>query len=59
MKRPWPSADLALTTQKDFVKLRTQALGCVPLRALRIGINIISGADELNQALTAILPVGR
>ena len=34
-------ADLALTTQKDLVKLRTATLGAIPLRALRIGLEII------------------
>ena len=34
-------ADLALTTQKDLVKLRAAGLGGVPLRALRIGLDVI------------------
>ena len=36
-------ANLALTTQKDLVKLRTATLGAVPLRALRIGLEITDG----------------
>jgi tetraacyldisaccharide 4'-kinase len=49
-------ADLALTTQKDSVKLRTPSLGSVPLRALRISLEIVSGAELLEQALAKLLP---
>ena len=42
-------ADLALTTQKDLVKLRAASLGPVPLRALRIGLEVIDGADVLDR----------
>lgn len=51
-------ADLALTTQKDFVKLRTLTVGPVPLRALRIGIEIVAGAAELSEALAMVVPAG-
>jgi tetraacyldisaccharide 4'-kinase len=51
-------ADLALTTQKDSVKLRTPTLGPVPLYALRIGLEILSSAEVLDEALTALLPAG-
>ncbi|WP_165227998.1 tetraacyldisaccharide 4'-kinase [Aquisphaera insulae] len=44
-------ADLVLTTQKDFVKLRTSTLGAVPLRALRIGLEITEGLESLEQVL--------
>jgi tetraacyldisaccharide 4'-kinase len=50
-------ADLALTTQKDLVKLRTQALGVVPLHALRIGLEVLEGAQHLDEALAALLPL--
>jgi tetraacyldisaccharide 4'-kinase len=50
------SADLLLTTQKDFVKLRTSTVGRVPLRALRIGLEVIEGRSVLDTALGAILP---
>src|SRR6185437_5379102 len=36
-------AGLALTTQKDSVKLRTPGLGPVPLLALRIGLEFLDG----------------
>jgi tetraacyldisaccharide 4'-kinase len=49
-------ADLALTTQKDSVKLRTPTLGPAPLAALRIGLEILNGAALLEEALTALLP---
>jgi tetraacyldisaccharide 4'-kinase len=49
-------ADLVLTTQKDSVKLRTQTLGAVPLYALRIGLEILSGGAILDAALAKLLP---
>ena len=48
-------ADLVLTTQKDLVKLRDCSLGPVPLRALRIGLDIISGEGVMEDALTRVL----
>ncbi len=47
-------ADLVLTTQKDWVKLRLDALGAVPLRALRIGLEVTEGAEVLDAALKTI-----
>jgi tetraacyldisaccharide 4'-kinase len=44
---------VVLTTQKDLVKLRVAHLGAVPLRALRIGLEIIAGAPDLRDALQA------
>jgi tetraacyldisaccharide 4'-kinase len=52
-------ADLALTTQKDLVKLRTLSLSPVPLRALRIGLDVIEGLEVLEQALAKLLPEGK
>jgi tetraacyldisaccharide 4'-kinase len=49
-------AELVLTTQKDLVKLRTAALGPIPLLALRIGLEIAHGADTLDAALSSLLP---
>jgi tetraacyldisaccharide 4'-kinase len=51
-------AGLALTTQKDLVKLRTTTLGAVPLCALRIGLDLLSGAPVLDEALSRLLPPG-
>lgn len=50
--------DLVLTTQKDSVKLRTASLGAAPLRALRIGLDVLSGASILDESLTKLLPPG-
>jgi tetraacyldisaccharide 4'-kinase len=47
-------ADLVLTTQKDSVKLRLDALGAVPLRALRIGLEVLDGSEVLEEALRAV-----
>jgi tetraacyldisaccharide 4'-kinase len=49
-------AELALTTQKDLVKLRTPRLGSTPLRALRIGLEVIDGLGPLESALPTISP---
>lgn len=49
-------AELILTTQKDLVKLRVDHLGGVPLRAVRIGIEFLRGADELEKSLMKLLP---
>jgi tetraacyldisaccharide 4'-kinase len=49
-------ADLILTTQKDSVKLRTPALGPVPLGALRIGLEITRGAADLTAAVDRATP---
>ena len=51
--------ELTLTTQKDLVKLRTLNLGPAPLRALRIGLEVIDGAEVLDRALSALLPSGK
>jgi tetraacyldisaccharide 4'-kinase len=49
-------ADLALTTQKDSVKLRAASLGPTPLRALRIGLEFLAGAEVMDDALAPLLP---
>jgi tetraacyldisaccharide 4'-kinase len=49
-------ADLVLTTQKDLVKLRTSKLGAIPLRALRIGLEIMEGLDALERILEPLVP---
>lgn len=49
-------AELALTTQKDSVKLRAATLGPVPLRALRIGLEVVEGEAVLRDALARAAP---
>ncbi len=51
--------DLALTTQKDSVKLRAASLGSVPLRALRIGLDLLEGSGALDDALEPLLSPGK
>ena len=53
------AAELVLTTQKDLVKLRIDRLGPIPLRAVRIGLEVLEGSDELDQSLAALLPADR
>ncbi|GIW87595.1 MAG: tetraacyldisaccharide 4'-kinase [Isosphaeraceae bacterium] len=45
------AVDLALTTQKDLVKLRTPRLGRVPLLALRVGLEFLSGEERVRKAV--------
>ena len=52
-------SELALTTQKDLVKLRALTLGAVPLLGLRIGLELLDGSEPLDLALTALLPHGK
>lgn len=51
-------AELALTTQKDLVKLRVATLAGVPLRALRIGLEFLNGEDEVAAALAEAVQRG-
>jgi tetraacyldisaccharide 4'-kinase len=48
-------ADLVLTTQKDFVKLRCARLGPARLWALKIGLEIVAGGDVMEDALARLL----
>jgi tetraacyldisaccharide 4'-kinase len=48
-------AELVLTTQKDLVKLRVSNLGDAPLRALRIGLDILGDARPLEDQLARLL----
>lgn len=48
--------DLVLTTQKDLVKLRAERLGGTPLRALRVGMELLAGAALVDEALAALGP---
>jgi tetraacyldisaccharide 4'-kinase len=50
-------ANLVLTTQKDLVKLRAGLLGPAPLRALRIGLEVMVGGDVMDDVLGRLLPV--
>lgn len=52
-----PADCLALTTQKDLVKLACLQLGGRDLRALRIGIHFESGQEQFDDTLAAILSV--
>ena len=49
-------ANLVLTTQKDLVKLRASLLGTIPLRALRIGLEVTAGGDIMDDILARLLP---
>jgi tetraacyldisaccharide 4'-kinase len=49
-------ADLVLTTQKDSVKLQTSQVGGLPLRALRIGLEIMEGEERIRDVLERLLP---
>ncbi len=53
-----PAGGLALTTQKDSVKLRLPDLAGVPLWAVRVGLKFIDGEDGVRAALDKLLPTG-
>jgi tetraacyldisaccharide 4'-kinase len=50
------SADLAVCTQKDLVKIRADWLGETPLFALQIDLEITAGRPELEALLAKYLP---
>nr|WP_303652654.1 tetraacyldisaccharide 4'-kinase [Paludisphaera mucosa] len=52
-------AELVLTTQKDLVKLRLSNLGDAPLRALRIGLELLGDARPLEGLLAGLIPESR
>jgi tetraacyldisaccharide 4'-kinase len=52
-------ANLVLTTQKDLVKLRASVLGPAPLRALRIGFEVMEGGAILDNVLARLVPDSR
>ena len=52
-------AELVLTTQKDLVKLRLSELGDAPLRALRIGLDLLGDSGPLEDLLAGLLPQPR
>ncbi len=49
-------AHMVVCTHKDLVKVRQTSLGPLPLWALEIGIEILSGQTQLEQRLEACLP---
>ncbi len=51
-----PAGGLALTTQKDFVKLRLAELGPTPLWAVRVGLAFTRGEADVRARLAAVLP---
>jgi tetraacyldisaccharide 4'-kinase len=53
-----PADGLAVTTQKDWVKLRVGELGGRPLRAVRIGLNFLGGQREFDEKLAGCIPSG-
>ncbi len=53
-----PADGLALTTQKDSVKLRLGELAGVPLWAVRVGLSFRAGEAELTAKLDELTPEG-
>ncbi len=53
-----PAGGLALTTQKDSVKLRLGELAGVPLWAVRVGLSFRAGEAELKAMLDELTPEG-
>jgi len=53
------AADRIVTTLKDLVKVRTDALGGLPLGAIEIAITILSGEAELEAAVAPVIARAR
>lgn len=51
----FPGPVFVATTQKDWVKLRIDRLGEVPLKALKIGFRILDQEEEFIQQLDAVM----
>src|SRR4029078_3736226 len=50
-----PKETVVVTTQKDFVKLRVRDLNGRPVRALRVGLKILSGEGEFRTAVNGVI----
>jgi len=50
---------MAVTTLKDLVKIRSDAIGDIPLTALEIALSIDSGADNLHGLLAPVIARAR
>lgn len=53
-----PEVDTVLTTQKDWVKLRTGELGGRRLRAVRVGLKFVDGEAAFRARLRSVLGEG-
>ena len=53
------AADRIVTTLKDLVKVRADALGGIPLVAVEIAIEILSGGAELEVAVAPVIALAR
>jgi tetraacyldisaccharide 4'-kinase len=51
-----PGDAQVVTTQKDWVKLRTPTLGDRPLWALRVGLKLVEGQDAFDRAVLSVVP---
>jgi tetraacyldisaccharide 4'-kinase len=51
-----PAGGLAVTTQKDLVKLRVDRLGDRTLWSLRVRLKVLSGLGELEDRLRGVVP---
>ena len=54
--REQPPDALAVTTQKDLVKLRVPQLGGRPLWAVRVRLDVVAGRAGLEQKLRSVAP---
>jgi hypothetical protein len=46
---------MALCTRKDLVKLRTADINGIPLRAVDVTLQFLSGADDFKMLLTPLV----
>ena len=47
-------ADIVVTTLKDLVKVQLEHLGSIPLMALEIALELLTGAEEMDALLATI-----
>ena len=50
-----PDVAALLCTQKDLVKLGVEQIGGRPLWAIRIGLEVLAGREELESRLSSLL----
>lgn len=52
------SPDMVVCTHKDLVKINTDSLGDLPLRAVTIGLNLTSGVEAIEDRLRSVTTCG-
>jgi tetraacyldisaccharide-1-P 4'-kinase len=48
-------AEMIITTMKDIVKIKREKIGNIPLYAIEIGIEFLSGENEVRKCVANVL----